>query len=67
MISIIKKRTKSIFQIFEMHCGKIQGQFVISFFKTEITVVSDLMSMLTYTVIVENASLCTVMRFRLEL
>ena len=34
-------------------------QFVVSIFRTEIKMVSDLMSMLVLTVIVENESLCT--------
>ena len=31
-----KKKTSAIFQFFVVNCGKIQGQFVISVFKTEI-------------------------------
>ena len=42
-------------------CGEIQDQCVILMFKTEIKMVSNLMSMLVWTVIVENASLCNVM------
>ena len=42
-----------------MNCVKTQWQFVISLLKIEITMVSDLMSKLVYTIIVEHASLCT--------
>ena len=50
---------KCHYLFFVVNCGKIQGQFVISLIKTEIKMVSELMSMLVQTVIVENASLCS--------
>ena len=42
----MKSIKKCIFYFIVLNCGKIQGQFVIQILKTEITMVSYLMSML---------------------